>query len=220
MGWYARQLLHPCVKAIVVVVFLSYAGFCAYSTTQLTQEFDFADLLPADSYVKDFLFSMEAYSSRILGIGIYFRGDFNQMDPEIQEQMKNYVDELSALPQLADEPPFCWFRDFEDFQNSSLAESAGFDNMTVQEQIDYAFTVDAIKETYGKHVVRDENGAITASRCYTYLEDIDLGVVKDQIKFLKDQRAITARQPINQGTDEWSFFTFDSLYFIWVSSLS
>lgn len=217
MGWYARQLLRPRMKAIVLVLFLGYFSFCGYTTSLLTQEFDFSDLLPANSYVKDFLYSMDAYGTRILGIGIYFRGDFDQMDPDIMDQMKNYVDELSALPQLAAEPPFCWFRDFEEFQNSSLAESAGMGNMTLQEQIDYAFTVDAIKETYGKHVVRDENGRITASRCYTYLEDIDLGVVKEQIKFLQDQRAITARQPINQGTDEWSFFTFDNLYFIWVS---
>lgn len=217
MGCYARQLQRPLVKIAVIAVFLAYASFCAYSTTLLTQEFDFADLLPADSYVKDFLYSMEEYSARILGVGIYFRGDFNQMDPEIQTQMKNYVDELSALPQLVDEPPFCWFRDFEEFRNSSYAIDLGFQNMTVQEQVDYAFTIPAIQETYGKHVVRDENGIITASRCYTFVENVDLKIVKEQIKFLQDQRAVSARQPINQGTDDWSFFAFDQVYFIWVS---
>jgi len=218
MAWYAHQLLRPSVKAIVVVVFLAYAAVCAYSTTMLTQEFDFADLLPTDSYVKDFLFSMETYTERVLGIGIYFRGDFDQMHPDIIQQMIDYVDELSALPQTAAEPPFCWFRDFQNFQNSSLAIHAGTDNMTLQEQIDFAFSVDAIQETYGRHVVRNEYGIITSSRCYTYLENVDLGVVEQQIDFLNAQRAITARQPINQGTNDWSFFTFDQLYFIWVST--
>jgi len=161
---------------------------------------------------------METYTERVLGIGIYFRGDFDQMHPDIIQQMIDYVDELSALPQTAAEPPFCWFRDFQNFQNSSLAIHAGTDNMTLQEQIDFAFSVDAIQETYGRHVVRNEYGIITSSRCYTYLENVDLGVVEQQIDFLNAQRAITARQPINQGTNDWSFFTFDQLYFIWVST--
>ncbi|CAB9526306.1 Pick type protein homolog 1B [Seminavis robusta] len=215
MAWYARKLLRPWVKFVVVVLFLGYAGFCSYTTTKLTQEFDFADLLPADSYVKDFLYSIETYTTRVLGVGIYFRGDHDQMDPDMQRQMKNYVDELSALPQFIDDPPFCWFRDFEEFMNSSLAKGVGLENMTYTEQLDYAFSVPAIKETYGKHVVRNESGAITASRCFTYAENVDLKVVKDQIGILQAQREVTARQPINQGTKDWSFFTFDRVYFIW-----
>lgn len=226
MRWYANQLLRPWVKAIVILIFTSYAAWCAYCTTQLTQEFDLKDLLPADSYVKDFLDTMEAYSSRILGVGIYFRGDFDQLDEGIQQQMTKYVDELSALPQFSDEPPFCWFRDFQEFRNSSMAEEAaesiGVDlsTMTIQEQINLAFSVPAIQETYGRHVVFDDEGRITASRCFTYLENIDLNVVRQQIDLLKAQREITERQPINQGSDDWSFFTFERLYFIWVSFIS
>lgn len=218
MKWYANKLLRPWTKAIVVVVFLAYAGFCAYTTTLLTQEFDFNDLLPADSYVTDFMTAMESYTSRLLAVGIYFRGDFDQMDPDIQRQMNQYVDEISALPQFADSPPFCWFRDFETFMESDYVDDLGFDfeNMTTRQQLDFGFSIPAIQETYGKHVVRDEDGRITASRCYTYVST-DLKVVQDQIKTLKDQRAVSARQPINQGKDDWSFFTQDSVYFLWVS---
>ena len=100
---------------------------------------------------------------------------------------------------------------------SDYAHSLGvdFENMTAKEQLDFAFSIPAIRETYGKHVVRDEEGRITASRCYTFV-DSDLKVVKDQIKLLKDQRAVSARQPINQGKKDWSFFTVDSIYFLWV----
>ena len=48
MKWYARQLLRPWTKALVIVGFLAYAALCAYSTSLLTQEFNFSDLLPAD----------------------------------------------------------------------------------------------------------------------------------------------------------------------------
>lgn len=217
MGWYAKQLLRPWVKVTVVITFVAYAAFCAYSTSQMTQEFDFADLLPADSYIKGFLYSMEQYSSRLTMVGIYFRGDFDQLDPENQQQMKNYVDELSALPQLVGDVPFCWFMDLEDVKGSSFAESVGLENMTAHEQLDFILKIPAIEETYGKHIVRDESGNITASRCYTYVEDIDFKVVKEQIQFLQAQRDITARQPMNKGKDEWSFFTWDQIYFIWVS---
>jgi hypothetical protein len=165
---------------------------------------------------------METYSSRLLGVAIYFRGDFDQLDGNMQQQMMDYVNDLSELPYFSEEPPFCWFRDFREYRNSTMvleaAESIGLDlsKMTLAEQTKLAFTIPAIKETYGNHVVFDEEGRITASRCFTYIEDIDLNVVKEQIDLLKDQRAITARQPINQNTDNWPFFTFDRFYFIWV----
>jgi Patched family len=216
MVWYAKNLMRPCVKFLVVVGFLAYAGFCCYTTTLLRQEFDFSDLLPQESYVKDFLFSIKSYTQRVLGVGIYFR-DVDQLDPKVQQQMKNYVDELSALPQLIDEAPFCWFRDLEDFKDSSFAKGAGIENMTMSEQLDFAFSIPAIQETYGKHVVRNQSGAITASRCFTYVNGVDLAVVKDQIQALQAIREVTARQPINQGRKNWSFFTFDQIFFIWVS---
>jgi Patched family len=215
MVWYVRQLMRPWVKFLVVVGFLAYTGFCCYTTSLLRQEFDFSDLLPEESYVKDFLFSIKSYTQRVLGVGIYFR-DVDQLDPEVQQQMKNYVDELSELPQLIDKVPFCWFRDLEDFKDSSFAKGRGIENMTMSEQLDFAFSIPAIQETYGKHVVRDESGAITASRCFTYVNGVDLGVVKDQIQALQAQQAVTARQPINQGKKNWSFFTFDQIFFIWV----
>lgn len=214
MIWYANQLMQKWVKVVVIIGFIGYAAFCVYATSLLTQEFNFSDLLPSDSYVTDFLYSMQTYTFRILGVGIYFRGNFDQMDPYMQSQMQEYVDEISALPQFADSPPFCWFRDFEAFKGSDMGQNFDFGNMTLREQINFAFTIPAIQETYGKHVVFDEKGRIVESRCYTYL-DTDLSVVKDQIQVLQQQRAVSAKQPINQGKSDWSFFTFDSIYFLW-----
>jgi hypothetical protein len=217
MSWYARHLLRPWAKASVLVVFLAYAGFCAYSTTLLKQHFDMAELLPADSYAKDFLHSIEAYTSRVLGVTIYFRGDIDQLDPSTQKEMNEYIDELSGLPQFADEPLLCWFRDLDHFRSTTLAQSMGMsDNMTIQEQVDIAFSVPAIRETYGKYIVFDADGRITASSCYTYISGVNLKVAEEQIQVLQDQRAITAGQPMNQGQDNWPFFTFNSDYFIWV----
>lgn len=214
MTWYANQLMQKWVKVLVVIGFTGYAAFCAYTTTLLTQEFNFSDLLPSDSYVTDFLYSMQTYTFRILGVGIYFRGNFDQMDPDMQSQMQQYVDEISALPQFAKSPPFCWFRDFDDFKESDIGQNFEFGNMTLKEQIKFAFTIPAIQETYGKHVVFDDKGRIVESRCYTYL-DTNLNVVKDQIQVLQEQRAVSAKQPINQGKSDWSFFTFDSIFFLW-----
>ena len=217
MSCYAKFLLHPFVKLLVLVVFLAYAAFCAYSTTLSTQHFDVAELLPSNSYVKDFLYSIETYTSRVLGVKVYFRGDINQLDPEVQKQMNDYIDDLSALPQFADEPLLCWFRDLEDFKKTQLAQNLGLtDNMTLQEQLDFALSIPSIQETYGDYIVFDDNGRITASSCYTYISGVNLKIAEEQIRVLQDQRAVTARQPINQGVNDWSFFTFNLDYFIWV----
>ena len=40
MRWYAKQLLRPVVKVVVVIVFLACLGLNVYSTTKLEQQFN------------------------------------------------------------------------------------------------------------------------------------------------------------------------------------
>jgi Niemann-Pick C1 protein len=49
MVWYAEHLLKPWVKAFVLLLFAGLFAGCAFSTSKLTQEFDFTDVVPDDS---------------------------------------------------------------------------------------------------------------------------------------------------------------------------
>jgi hypothetical protein len=146
---------------------------------------------------------------------VYFR-DVDQSDPEIQQQMRDYIDELAALPQIGEDPPFCWVRDFcrlkEDFFDDQYAWA---DDLPFTEQLSLALANPTIREIYGEDIVRDEYGNITASRCLLFLRNLDLDLVTDQIDMLNGQRNVTKSQPINQGREEWAFFSFDTIFFYW-----
>lgn len=147
---------------------------------------------------------------------MYFR-DIDQSDPEIQQQMRDYVDELAALPQIGEEAPFCWVRDFQTIEERFPEYSAYFElNLTFAQQVRAALVHPTIHEIYGEDIVIDDNtGEITASRCLLFLRNLDLTVVEDQIDFLHGQREITQRQPMNQDVEEPKAFSFDSIYFYW-----
>jgi len=51
MRTYARFLLLPWVKAVVIAGFLAFGGLCAWSTSKLSQEFSFTEVVPSDSYL-------------------------------------------------------------------------------------------------------------------------------------------------------------------------
>jgi len=222
MGWYADQLLRPITKACVLTFFTVFLGGCVFSTTLLTQEFKVESYVPRGSHVKTFFESFENYSSLFQAIGVYFR-DVDQSDPVIQQQMMDYVANLSQMQQIGGEPPqFFWLRDFADTM-SNAAPDQNLDlvaNMTFEQRMDFILSIPEVSTVYGKDIVRDPTtGEITASRCFLHLRNIDMDSVPDQIDTLLDQRVITRAQPINdkknQGAPRFSFFTFDDLYFYW-----
>lgn len=216
MTWYSNFLMRPFVKALVLSSFLYYMGFCVYSTTQLTQEFIVSDFLPQESYVSDYLNAVDDYATEMVPLGIYFRY-MDQSDPNVQQQMREYINDLMGLEQLDTPPPFCWVTDFGNETDQLIAEQLGFDisQLTFNQKLDLALSDSRIQQVYGDDIVRDENGNITASRCWVYLRNVDFDEVESQIAMLNDQRAVSAAQPMNQGELDWKMFTFTDLYFLW-----
>jgi Patched family len=135
----------------------------------------------------------------------------------MQQQMRDYVDELAALPQIGEEAPFCWVRDFptiaERFpQYSELLKL----NLTFTQQVRAALAHPTIREIYGEDIVIDEEtGEITASRCLLFLRNVDLTDVEDQVDMLYGQREVTEEQRVNQGIKNYKFFSFDKIFFYW-----
>jgi Patched family len=146
----------------------------------------------------------------------------DQSDSYIQEQMTEFVNEISEMEPIGVPPDFFWLRDFEQLASSGQLEELGIDldDLTFNQQIDLALSVPEIDQIYGQDIVREEqSGNITASRTVLYIRDLDLTNIHDQIEMLRDQEEITDAQPINapenQKNGELSFFTFDDMYFYW-----
>ena len=59
--WYAKQILRPTVKAVVLVAFVAMFGICAWKTTLMKQEFHVEDYVPDDSFTKTFFASRKLY---------------------------------------------------------------------------------------------------------------------------------------------------------------
>jgi Niemann-Pick C1 protein len=215
MTRYADFLMRPAVKAIVLVTFLGYFGFCTYRATLLTQEFIVSEFLPAESYVADYLDAVDDYAMEMVALGVYFRG-IDQSNETVQQQMRDYIDDLINLEQLGTPPPFCWVRDLANEELFS-EESIGFNisSWSFNEKLNLAMTDPRIRQVYGDDIVRDEDGNITSSRCYLFLSNIDFDVVQSQIKMLNDQSAVTVSQPLNQGQAKFRMFAFTDMMFLW-----
>lgn len=212
MTRYAEFLLQPVVKVCVILAFLSLAGVCAWSASKLTQDFQFTDVMPSDSYVTDFFYALEDYTVRnSINPFVYFRY-VDQSDPTIQEQMQAYVDDLVAMDAVEDEPEFFWLRDFKAFVHDNKDQTAG---LIFNEQVDLFLSNLTFYDLYGSDIVRDNEGFITASRVEINFVNVNEEDVKEQMETLEEQRDITARQPINSGSGDGKFFNYDSIYNIW-----
>ncbi|CAB9502757.1 Protein patched homolog 1 [Seminavis robusta] len=244
MSRYADILLCPKTKVLVLAVFATFFAYCCWSVTCLTQEFDVGDYVRDDSYLKNVFTSLHEYSSVVRPMALYFR-HVDQSSPAMQQQMIDYVEAMEALPQvLALEEddnnltsstleagftggvdkirPFCWVRDFQQLEQLLVDQPpivlATFQNMTFNEKLDFALSDKILREVYGQDIIRDDEGNILASRCFLFLQDLDLKDVEAQIDMLFDQRSVSESQPVNQQIHhqhDWAFFAHDELFGYW-----
>lgn len=176
-------------------------------------------------------------------MGVYFR-NVDQSDPEIQRQMRDYVDDISALPQVGQPPEFCWVRDMHSILESGetpsdritasqhlqtlndgqkdmlsvMVNALEGGNYTFEEKLATLLNIPGIRDLYGDDIVLDEEGRIVASRCFIYIRQLDLKDITGQIDMLHDQRDVTLEQPINQlpgNEHDMPFFTFDNMVRRW-----
>ena len=208
MKRYTRFLLRPVVQGIVLTLFAALFGTCLYRATNLSQQFAFTDVLPEDSYVPDFYRSVDRYTDRsVLSVLVVFR-DVNQTDPEIHTQMKAYVDDLSSANNTRMDG--CWVHIY----NETLKENPDVALLPFDEQIDF-FRIDSdFNEAIDKFVQFADDGSINISTCRISVS-VAFDSVEQQIASLQQQRDATARQPINNGSVDGAFFSYEENFQLW-----
>ena len=211
MAAYGEFLLQPIVKKAVIVVFaiLSIAGII--SASQLRQEFEYADVLPDDSYLADFYAARKSYAvANQLQVGAYFRF-VDQSSTNVQEQMKDFVADLVEMDGVSGEPDFFWLREFETF----VEETPFVQNLEFKDQLAFFLGVPLYAELFRPDIRLDLDGNILSSRVLINMYDVDQDDVSEQIDMLELQREVSLRQPVNRGRKELAFFTSSSEYNEW-----
>lgn len=210
MRWFATKLMNRYVKVFVVFVFSAFAGVCIWRTTLMKQEFNFKDLLPKDSYAGDFVSNVEYYSDRALMLSLNFRF-VDQADPEIRRQMEQYIDDLvNEVDALNEKPPLFWAREFRTF----VSTNETLKNLPFYEQLDIIMENDNIRNTYGRMLEMRDDGTISSSKTTMYVTDLNMDDVQEQIKFMRQIREVTDKQPANQKDGLNAFFAHDLLLHI------
>lgn len=168
-------------------------------------------MLPNDSYLVDAFDALDAYQARSGAAPfVYFR-HVDQSDPLIQEQMTKLVMDLVKIDAIQEPPDEFWLWDF---QNYTANASNEFFELSFEEQIVQFLEEPAFRETYEDHIVH-ENGKISASRCFIFMDNVDWDIVTEQIDAFEDQMDVTKAQPINRGSTNGAFFTYFGGYDIW-----
>lgn len=210
LGWYADLLCKPIVSIVIVVSFIALFGVFTFLATKLQQEFEFTDVMPEDSYASSYWIELREYGAGVTFSGIYFRY-VDQCDKSIQDQMEEYVVGISNIKSVRSEPELFWLRDFKKFSN----ETESVHDLTCNEQIAEFLTVPSFKSMYEKDIVLDESGDIIASRTFVLMDQVDQTDVKEQIGALLDQREVSESEDVNKNREDYAFFSFHSLYYIW-----
>jgi len=211
MKWFAKKILLKSVQVVVVASFLIIFGGMLYCATQLKQEFDYIDMVPKESYLRDYYTALDDYTIRNgLNVYVFFR-DVDQSDPVIQEQMEAYLEDLYDANAIAHPPVYFWLRDFKGWVSDN---NVTLGNLTFNEQIGEFFKDPSWEDLYGEHVaLSKEDGHVVESRCIAYV-DVDMRTTEAGTAMLENMRKVTARQPVNQDKDDWAFFTYADDYHI------
>lgn len=208
MRCYATILLRPASKAVVLVGFFVLFINCAISASKFTEEFNFKEALPRDSYTLDYANVAEGSSDTGLSVEplVYFRYvDFESID--VRQQMRAFVSELAESEFFDGHPDLFWLDYFELY----LTINRKTQNMTFNEQIQDFLSNKVYADLFGASLGIDEDGNVIGSRVRMRMI-VDTEDANDQTAALVEQRTISQSQPINQGRpDDLAFFCYDGM---------
>lgn len=214
MRWYLKCLLHPLVKGVVILSFLSLYGFCAVRTADQQIDFNAMDLLPTDSYVRSFSTALNNFTQRRVSVNVYFR-DVDQSSARVRDQMVAYVNDLFLSVDAISEPPrYLWVEEFDNFitENEDKLEGLPF-NESLRSFLDDP------RFQYNGSIILDNHGGVLASRTQIRFDNLDPANGIQAITAMKEQSKITLDQPINQGEERPAFFAYTESFNIWESAV-
>lgn len=200
MQWFFSEIYWPLItKPMVrVAILLGFAALLAvniYATTNVEQGFDIINLVPDDSYVKDYITEARSLDLFIfeqnLPVAIVYK-DIPYHEQAVQEEMMRIENGFLELPHNVG-PLDSWITDFQAWvasDASAYKDSLNSDGYLTGEPIFYQAVQDFLQDPdysrLDRDIIFDSNNKIVASRATAY--HINMADSKDQIKGMTDAR--------------------------------
>lgn len=150
--------------------------------SKLKVSFSTEDMLPDDSFVKEYMSAQENYDrGNERGIrSIFFRfQDYGSAN--VRSEMQSYINEIVSVEQVPYKPT-TWFEEF-DVWDSNMNWTSSYDNLTFVEKLYYFLESDA--NEYESQLIRDQNGNIVASHVFLIIDYIGWNNAVEHMNFLK-----------------------------------
>lgn len=196
MRVYAKFLLKPWVKVVVLVSFFSFFVGMAISASTAKIGFDITDFLSDDASTTAFVEAEEEYFMESGGglPSFFYVREVDQSDPEVQRQMTDFMQDVVDLEFFDEFPRAYWVNDLNTFVS---AEPALVD-LSFEVQLAVFLSIEPFRSLYAPNILRDEDGSVIASRIPVTI-NVDRLDVQEQVAMLKAQRQVTLKQPLNQN---------------------
>jgi hypothetical protein len=163
MSWSADQILKRKVQLAAIMFFLFLLAGSISGATKLHQKFDFTELVPHDSYLQGFYKAAREYNQVGLYTYAFFR-DVDQSDPEIQDKMEAYIEDLVSQGQAV-RPVYFWLWDFRAYALEHPNRTA-FEEKDFDDQVAEFLSVPTFNALYDEEIGRvGYNGPVKESRC-------------------------------------------------------
>ena len=213
---YGNILMKPVSKVLVLLTFTGLLVLGALGASKQTTEFDFRDLTPPDSFVRDFYSALDSFFGAAAGIrfesACYFR-DIDVSEEDNQEAMFSFVNDMVDLESINYQPTSFWLRDFLFYVNGTDE----IQNLTFFDQLDVFLSTEPYDVLYKNDVVRNADKYVTTSRVSIVYDNVDVYDNEAQIDALKAEKEVAQSQSMNLGKDtsDWRMFSFGEIYHAW-----
>uniref|UniRef100_A0A7S2MTM1 SSD domain-containing protein n=1 Tax=Helicotheca tamesis TaxID=374047 RepID=A0A7S2MTM1_9STRA len=214
MAKYISFILRPATKACVLIFFAVLLILGAISASKMKETFDFRTMTASGSYLNAYLDATEVYfgdTPGLFDVFVYAR-DVDFTAEENRTAMDNFVNDMVGLDYITHYPSDYWLKDFKYFIDQA---SADVKSKSFNDQISIFLETEPYKAIHTDHIIRDSAGNLIVSRVKMFYDKVDQADVKNQVTALLDQRRVSKSQPLNDGMEDWAFFSFANMYPIW-----
>eukprot|EP00540_Astrosyne_radiata_P023299 CAMPEP_0116824920 /NCGR_PEP_ID=MMETSP0418-20121206/1665_1 /TAXON_ID=1158023 /ORGANISM="Astrosyne radiata, Strain 13vi08-1A" /LENGTH=539 /DNA_ID=CAMNT_0004453345 /DNA_START=209 /DNA_END=1828 /DNA_ORIENTATION=+ len=210
MSAYADFLLHPIVKIVVLLGFMTLFVFGAYFASNVTVNFQVTDYTPNDAQTDRYSFAHRDFFAQSpsgeFSANVFYH-DLEFEDPNTRKEMESFRMELLNLGNHLIPQPY-WLADFEQFVRTNNHTT----HLTFAQQLDLFLHVDAFQTLYGTDLIRSDDNDKKLLRVREGIVIArQLDDARSQVDFLVEQRRVTVRNALNQnlqGQVERAFMYF------------
>lgn len=189
--WVSNILLRYCnllytselLRVAIMIVFVVFSIVASVYVGRLQVKFSSDDLLPDDSFVKQYVLSDAEYYEGKEARVLFFR--FLDFESEsVRRDMERYLDDLVSLDEVPYRPD-TWFEDFNDWESTN---SSTHGNLKFDEKLNLFLENDM--KGLESQLIRDSKNEIVASKVILTVSAIGLSNGNEQLAFHKKLRSI------------------------------